>query len=62
MPLNTFALWVPSCKITVLDRSPAHMDNGATGFIRRFCGDALALPFADRSFDVVGSALFVHPS
>ena len=40
----------------VLDRSPAHL-NG-TG--RSVAGDALALPFADGSFDVVSSSLFMH--
>ena len=40
----------------VLDRAPSHMDNGVPGV----CGDALALPFRDNSFDVVGSSLFLH--
>ncbi len=40
----------------VLDRSAAHL-NG-TG--RSVAGDALALPFSDGSFDVVGSSLVVH--
>lgn len=40
----------------MLDRAPTHM-NGATAAV---CGDALALPFRDDSFDVVGSSLFLH--
>jgi hypothetical protein len=40
----------------VLDRAATHMD-GETPSI---CGDALALPFGDNSFDVVGSSLFLH--
>ncbi|SRR5258708_4114119 len=40
----------------VLDRAPTHMGNTHPAI----CGDALALPFRDNSFDVVGSSLFVH--
>jgi len=40
----------------VLDRAPTHMGNTHPAV----CGDALALPFRDNSFDVVGSSLFVH--
>ena len=40
----------------MLDRAATHM-NGATPAV---CGDALALPFCDDSFDVVGSSLFLH--
>lgn len=40
----------------MLDRAATHM-NGATAAV---CGDALALPFRDDSFDVVGSSLFLH--
>jgi SAM-dependent methyltransferase len=41
---------------TVLDRAPSHMN----GSVASVCGDALALPFADNSFDVVGCSLFAH--
>jgi len=40
----------------VLDRALSHMN----GSHRNVCGDALALPFRNESFDVVGSSLFVH--
>src|SRR6266566_8895383 len=40
----------------VLDRAPTHMGNTHPAI----CGDALALPFRNDSFDVVGSSLFVH--
>lgn len=40
----------------IMDRARSHM-NGAH---HNVCGDALALPFRDRSFDVVSSSLFVH--
>jgi ubiquinone/menaquinone biosynthesis C-methylase UbiE len=40
----------------VLDRAPTHMNGGNLNV----CGDALALPFRDNSFDVIGSSLFVH--
>jgi ubiquinone/menaquinone biosynthesis C-methylase UbiE len=41
---------------TILDRVPTHL-NGTHPSV---CGDALALPFADNSFDAVASSLFVH--
>ena len=41
---------------TLLDRSPAHLINGG----RSVVADALALPFAEASFDLVGCALFMH--
>ena len=40
----------------VLDRAPTHLN----GSHLNVCADALALPFRDASFDVVGSSLFVH--
>src|SRR5215831_6138244 len=40
----------------VMDRAITHL-NGTNISV---CGDALALPFRENSFDVVGSSLFVH--
>jgi ubiquinone/menaquinone biosynthesis C-methylase UbiE len=40
----------------VLDRAASHLNGKHPGI----CGDALALPCADNSFDVVGSTLFIH--
>lgn len=40
----------------VLERSRSHLD----GVIRGVAGDALAIPFCDGSFDLVGSSLLVH--
>jgi Methyltransferase domain len=40
----------------VLDFVPTHLDKSQESV----CGDALALPFRENSFDVVGSSLFVH--
>jgi 2-polyprenyl-3-methyl-5-hydroxy-6-metoxy-1,4-benzoquinol methylase len=40
----------------VLDRASSHLN----GTHVNVCGNALALPFRDASFDVVGSSLFVH--
>jgi SAM-dependent methyltransferase len=40
----------------IVDRAPTHMD----GRLPAVCGDALALPFAGGSFDVVGCSLFAH--
>ena len=53
----------------MLDRQPSHMGtrNGkqtaqasSNGYYPSVGGDALALPFKDNSFDVVGSCLFLH--
>ena len=40
----------------ILDRAPTHLGTRHTGV----CGDALALPFRDNSFDAVGCSLFLH--
>src|SRR5215813_9553941 len=40
----------------IMDRARSHMN----GSFPKICGDALALPFRDNSFDVVGSTLFAH--
>lgn len=42
--------------VTLADRSQAHLNGTRPAVV----SDALALPFADRSFDVVSSGLFVH--
>jgi ubiquinone/menaquinone biosynthesis C-methylase UbiE len=42
--------------VTALDRSAAHLPNG----VPRVVGDALALPFSNRTFDVVSCCLFAH--
>ncbi|MBZ5597171.1 MAG: methyltransferase domain-containing protein [Acidobacteriia bacterium] len=41
---------------TLLDRARSHLINGKQAVV----GDALALPFADGSFDLVGCGLFAH--
>ena len=43
-------------KPVLLDRSAAHLN----GKFPSVCGDALALPFRDNSFDVVVSSLAIH--
>jgi ubiquinone/menaquinone biosynthesis C-methylase UbiE len=40
----------------ILDRATSHLGNTHPAI----CGDAMALPFRDNSFDIVGSSLFVH--
>jgi SAM-dependent methyltransferase len=42
--------------LTLLDRAASHLGNGA----RALAADALALPFRDDSFDLVGCSLFAH--
>ncbi len=46
-------------RCTVLDRAPSHMSS-APAAVTRAAGDALSLPFAAGSFDVVGCNLFCH--
>jgi SAM-dependent methyltransferase len=53
---NTMARSGTRVHPVVLDRAPTHMN----GQLDSVCGDALALPFADNSFDVVGCSLFAH--
>jgi SAM-dependent methyltransferase len=43
-------------EITLLDRARSHLIGGT----RSVVGDALALPFADNAFDLVGCNLFAH--
>ena len=40
----------------ILDRAATHL----RGLLPGVCGDAMALPFADSSFDAVGCSLFLH--
>jgi ubiquinone/menaquinone biosynthesis C-methylase UbiE len=48
--------------VTLLDRCPAHLNSNSQNLnaSRRIAADALMLPFADSSFDVVHCALLVH--
>jgi ubiquinone/menaquinone biosynthesis C-methylase UbiE len=45
-----------SSQPVILDRAPTHLGNTHPAI----CGDALALPFRDNSFDAVGCSLFLH--
>ena len=45
-----------SLSVTILDRNPSHLN----GNFRTVVGDALALPFCDKSFDLVACSTFVH--
>lgn len=45
-----------SLAVTILDRSPSHLN----GNFQAVVGDALALPFRDKSFDLVACSTFVH--
>jgi len=47
-------------RVTVLDRARSHFGKECTNGLLRIGGDALALPFRDDSYDVVGSNLFCH--
>ncbi|HLW52395.1 MAG TPA: methyltransferase domain-containing protein [Candidatus Angelobacter sp.] len=51
--LRRFAITVSP---VIMDRAQSHLN----GSHQNICGDALALPFRDNSFDVVSSSLFVH--
>lgn len=45
-----------TCQPVILDRVPTHLSKTHPGV----CGDALALPFGNNSFDVVACSLFLH--
>jgi len=47
-----------SLHVTLLDRSASHLSTG--NHHRTVAGNALALPFADDSFDLVSCGLFAH--
>jgi ubiquinone/menaquinone biosynthesis C-methylase UbiE len=46
--------------VTLLDRAHSHLKNGSGNGTSAVAGDALALPFADGSFDLVSCCLFAH--
>ena len=46
--------------VTLTDRSLAHLQRADAGRTRRIVGDALALPFAANTFDLVTCSLFAH--
>jgi len=47
-------------QVTLLDRAPSHLKNSSGNGTSAVAGDALALPFADGSFDLVSCCLFAH--
>jgi len=47
-------------EVTLLDRAHSHLRGGTGNGTTAVAGDAVALPFADGSFDLVSSCLFVH--
>jgi ubiquinone/menaquinone biosynthesis C-methylase UbiE len=47
-------------QVTLLDRALSHLKNGSGNGSSAVAGDALALPFADGSFDLVSCCLFAH--
>jgi ubiquinone/menaquinone biosynthesis C-methylase UbiE len=47
-------------QVTLLDRAHSHLKNGSGNGSSSVAGDALALPFANGSFDLVSSCLFAH--
>jgi len=47
-------------QVTLLDRAHSHLRNSSGNGTSAVAGDALALPFADESFDLVSCCLFAH--
>jgi ubiquinone/menaquinone biosynthesis C-methylase UbiE len=47
-------------QVTLLDRAHSHLRNSSGNGTPAVAGDALALPFADGSFDLVSCCLFAH--
>jgi ubiquinone/menaquinone biosynthesis C-methylase UbiE len=47
-------------EVTLLDRAISHLNHRRQNGTLAVAGDALALPFAASSFDLVGSCLFAH--
>ncbi|MGI8770908.1 MAG: methyltransferase domain-containing protein [Acidobacteriaceae bacterium] len=57
--------WQHRCSITLLDRSAQHLPSAASWppdlpAPERITGDALAIPLADQSVDIVACCLFLH--
>jgi ubiquinone/menaquinone biosynthesis C-methylase UbiE len=46
--------------VTLLDRAHSHLKNDSRNGTPAVAGDALAIPFADGSFDLVSCCLFAH--
>ena len=47
-------------QVTLLDRAQSHLRSSSGNGTSAVAGDALALPFADDSFDLVSCCLFIH--
>jgi ubiquinone/menaquinone biosynthesis C-methylase UbiE len=47
-------------RVTLLDRAHSHLTNRSGNGTSAVAGDALALPFADGSFDLISCCLFAH--
>jgi len=47
-------------QVTLLDRAQSHLRSSSGNGTWAVAGDALALPFADDSFDLVSCCLFIH--
>ena len=47
-------------EVALLDRAHSHLKNDSKNGTSAVAGDALALPFADGSFDLVSCCLFAH--
>ena len=47
-------------RASVLDRMASHLRKQSQNGLLRISGDALALPFRDESYEIVGSNLFCH--
>src|ERR1700674_869635 len=47
-------------QVTLVDRAHSHLRNSPGNGISAVAGDALTLPFADGSFDLVSCCLFAH--
>lgn len=59
MARNSLAMGGVSLNVTLLDRALSHLPHGNSDR-RAVGGNALALPFRDHSFDLLGCNLFAH--